>query len=197
MKKHYCSDWYKISVLLCLLFCGCQTMAPYIVSKKDPFTGVKSSYMYVGESFNLQILSVLSGIPTRGLPSSWLFLSQSEGETRLNYVRLSPQMIYDVPDQANLLVKVGRSRSEKAEIISLPIQNSYHTAKGPLMVRAKIDSRTMQLLQEKEIDVVRIDKVSTNESDTLTHDWSIGPGYSKAFKQGAVKLLNPKEERRE
>ncbi|MBD2700159.1 hypothetical protein IC229_05900 [Spirosoma sp. BT702] len=196
----------KLFTLLALagLLVSCATVAPYVRNTRDPFTGVRSRVMYVGSSQSWLILEALASAntyyyrppSTMGALSSnhIMTLTISEGDTVLSWARFYPEKAYDVPEEALMQLKFSPKDNQDV-IVDLPVTKSYHTIGGALVLSAKINPQTAQLLQQDVVSAVRINKVSTNQSDILPVDWYVPVEYFRAFRKGTIMLFEPGKER--
>jgi hypothetical protein len=183
-------------VLLLSSLVGCVTLQPRVTLRQDPFTGVQSKIMTVGESDGSIFLNQINTIQnpyakTRLLPTNhYLDITISQGDTTMTFVKLLPEKWYYVPGEGKMQIKLFDNNNVKGYVASLPIVKSYHTSGGPLVITARVDARTVQALQRSSIDVIRIDKVSVNESDENPIDWYPATQYSFAFRKGAGMLFS-------
>ncbi|RIV20508.1 hypothetical protein DYU11_20910 [Fibrisoma montanum] len=147
--------------------------------------------MTVGESDFSLVMSALSSTPVKSLNQNhYLFLKITAVDTTLFYARIHPDRGYDVPEDALLQLKLyGRKSADEDKIVDLLLVKGYHTRQGPLLASARIDAPTARLLQQQRIGVLRINKVSTNESDMVTDDWYPMADFGRAFTKGAGMLF--------
>ncbi|RYC69734.1 hypothetical protein [Spirosoma sordidisoli] len=143
-------------------------------------------------------MSALSGKPkATTLPDHYhLGIAITDRDTILNYYRYYPDRAYDILSDGKVLLKSLEQRNAPAQIVSLPLVRNYHTIGGPLIVRARVNKSIVAMLKQQDLDVMRIDRVSTNESEMHPVDWYFTPAYAKAFRDGVNMLFaTPKPQR--
>jgi hypothetical protein len=193
---------------LALAASGCASVQPYIADVEDPFTGAKSRIMTIGESRTYKAFTALADASYamnpgiyRPVQSSPLPRIQSLGiiinarDTLLTIVKSYPEKGYDIPEDSDILVRFYDTKNNQFPVATLPLVKKYHTREGALIASGYIHAKTLNLLQRGVIDIVRIDKVSTNESDLAPIDWYLPSDYAKAFQKGSVMLFEQKESR--
>lgn len=189
---------------LCLA--SCTTLQPRIYNNIDPFTGVVTRTMSVSESDATVFWRSLANASTpysysppvrnvSALPLDYrLGLSVTANDTLLTLARVSPERAFDVPASSEVLIRFFGVNRTRGGIIRLPIVRKYHTIGGPLVVSASVSPQNLEQLRRHAIDVIRIDKVSTNESDYLPIDWFPPIVYSSVFEKGVGKLMGQDDE---
>lgn len=132
-------------------------------------------------------------------PGSYhMTLASSNGDTLLTFMRTYPDKAFDVPANAQLLILPLGLKGSSAEPIALPVLRPYHTSSGSLLVKAKINRSTLELLRRYPLDVTRVDLVSINETDMEPVTWYLNKQYRDAFHKGvSLFMAQPKLTRQE
>lgn len=187
-------------VLIALSLTGCAMLEPHFSDSLDPFTSIRQRTMWVGTSTNYQALVQALYYPNpvkvaaAQIPiNNYLSINIAGRDTLLTVIRFFPEKGYDVPADARLLIKFA-DKNDNGPILDLPLLKNYHTTGGSLVVRSRLSAQAVRLLQLEAIDYVRIERVSTNESDYTDVNWRTSTEYGKAFRRGSIILFaQPKE----
>ncbi|CCH01995.1 hypothetical protein FAES_3994 [Fibrella aestuarina BUZ 2] len=181
---------------------------PYIKTIIDPFTGVATRTMTIGYKQTELIADAIaySNDPVsyrlaqlNRLPAYDVILSASEGDTLLTFIRWSPQIKYDVPDTASLLILPGLSlyREANETPLALPLKKRFHTIGGPLVVQAHVDQAAMRLMGASGVKAFRVTQVTANESDPEPVSYYWLTDKAKAFRKGIALFDAPPKQRLE
>ncbi len=190
-------------LIACLLFVvtSCASLQPYVSDTLDPFTGVRKRSMWVSTSASAIAWDALyrqsTGKPSsiiQPLANNWLSLDIEQEDTTLTVIRFWPEKGYDVPSDSRLRIKFF-DKKDNGPILDLPLMGPYHTTGGSLMVKARVNAYAIRLLQREELDNLRIERVSTNESNFTNVDWRSNYKYARAFRKGSILLFEPPRER--
>jgi hypothetical protein len=187
---------FLLLAALAITTTSCETLQYRVKTHEDPFTRARSRFMTVNESdasVFMNAMAAQNGQPRRALiMNHYMDITVTGQDTTLTLIKYFPDRAFDVPREANVQILFYEDRKNGASVIDLPLVGNYHTSNGSLIVTAKIDKTALSLLQRHVIDVIRIDRVSANESQFQPIDWYPQVQYAEQFQKGAVQLFNPK-----
>ncbi|GAB3550472.1 hypothetical protein [Spirosoma fluminis] len=185
-----------------LILTSCATYQARVSNREDPFTGARTRVMTVTESDNSILLRELAAYSSTGVyrptrPSvdinHILTMIVSTADTTLTYIRVLPEKAYDVPVESQLMIRFYDRKRTEGGVLSLPLVRAYHTIGGSLIVAARVDKQALTALRSGVADIIRVERVSTNESDYLSNDWPTVLEYAREFRKG-VEMLFPDDE---
>lgn len=174
---------------------------PYVNTITDPVTGVQTRTMTVGYKQTELIAEAIaySNDPIgyrlaqlNRLPAYDIILSASEGDTLLTFVRWAPQIKYDVPETASLLLLpgIGTYKEPNQTPVALPLNKRFHTIGGSLAVQGKVSMAALQVMGTSGVKAFRVTDVSANEADAEPVSYYWLPDKAKAFRKGIALFMS-------